>query len=91
VERRAFLRLLGAAGAGATLDRKYFFAPAAGWNPVSLPPLGVEAAAETQLTRWRIESAEMICAVFRGPPRLIFPPATLKLLGLTPRSTQKLD
>jgi hypothetical protein len=33
----------------------------------------------------------MICAVFRVPPRLIFPPATLKLLGLTPRSTQKLD
>lgn len=33
MNRRAFLRLLGVAGAGATLDRKYFFAPAAGWGP----------------------------------------------------------
>lgn len=33
MDRRTFLRFLGAAGAGATLDRKYFFAPAAGWLP----------------------------------------------------------
>ena len=34
MERGAFLRLLGDAGAGATLDHKYFFAPAAGWNRI---------------------------------------------------------
>lgn len=32
MNRRSFLRLIGGAGLGATLDRKYFFAPAAGWN-----------------------------------------------------------
>jgi hypothetical protein len=31
MNRRAFLRLIGGAGLGATVDRKYFFAPAAGW------------------------------------------------------------
>lgn len=31
MNRRSFLRLIGGAGLGAAVDRKYFFAPAGGW------------------------------------------------------------
>jgi hypothetical protein len=56
MDRRSFLRLIGAAGAGATLDRKYFFAPAAGW---SAQPYARKFS--------RIE----ICSIFGVPPHLI--------------------
>lgn len=36
MDRRAFLRLLGLAGLGASVGRRYFFAPRAGWIPGQL-------------------------------------------------------
>lgn len=39
MDRRAFLRALGVAGVSATVDRKYFFAPAVGgWSSELIVP-----------------------------------------------------
>lgn len=82
MNRRAFLRLLGGAAASATLDRKYFFAPAAGWNPelISVPMwqklkfYGVGRAKGAIL--WEASarySVEEIALLFQVPLRLFAP------------------
>jgi hypothetical protein len=62
MDRRAFLRLLGAAGVGSTLNRKYFFAPGAGWLPsqtwqrftITLPKPGIYTADIDYGCKWEL-------------------------------------